>query len=279
MTDHLNLTDQIAQKLYTIFSSDQPFYAQQQDDGVYHKKYGFLSASLIEKSLQEKGSIAVYQKQLDFTVKWICYDFDILKEHLGSESRQLAEEELLSAVNRFISYLSLKSIPYLVEYSGNRGYHVWIIFSENVYYSTAYEVLESILDDANLSYDQSLIGIDKFPKSSKPSSGVGLGVKIPLSHHKKSGAYSYVVSSDCLFQCKVINELTDDVLEDNLNILEETQTISIHELEKILSRFFKKYDAYGSRDIRIKSIVVEKELSLDDILNQWDSTPVLNVLS
>ncbi len=279
MTDLLKLTGQIAQKLYALFSSDQPFYAQQQDDGVYHKKYGFLSASLINKSLNEQGSIAVYQKQQDYTVKWICYDFDILKEHLGSETRKLAEEELLSTVNHFVNYLSLKSIPYLVEYSGNRGYHVWILFSDNVYYSTAYEILETILVDSNLTYDHSLVAIDTFPKSSKPSSGVGLGVKIPLSHHKKSSAYSYLIRKDCLFQCKVINELTNDLLVDNLNILEEANTISIHNLEKILSCFFKKYDTYGARDIRIKSIVVEKELSLQDILNHWNSVPVLNVLS
>ncbi|MBE3949067.1 hypothetical protein HJ145_17595 [Vibrio parahaemolyticus] len=240
MTDLLNLKGQIAQKLHALFSSDQPFYARQQDDGVYHKKYGFLSASLIKKSLNEQGSIAVYQKQQDYTVKWICYDFDILKEHLGSETRKVAEEELLLTVSQFVNYLSLKNIPCLTEYSGNRGYHVWILFSENVYYSTAYEVLEAILDDSNLTYDHSLLGIDTFPKSSKPSSGVGLGVKIPLSHHKKSGAYSYLIRKDCLFESKVINELTDDVLEDNLYILEETNKISIHNLEKILSRFFYK---------------------------------------
>ncbi|ELA8383110.1 RNA-directed DNA polymerase [Vibrio parahaemolyticus] len=279
MTDLLNLKGQIAQKLHALFSSDQPFYARQQDDGVYHKKYGFLSASLIKKSLNEQGSIAVYQKQQDYTVKWICYDFDILKEHLGSETRKVAEEELLLTVSQFVNYLSLKNIPCLTEYSGNRGYHVWILFSENVYYSTAYEVLEAILDDSNLTYDHSLLGIDTFPKSSKPSSGVGLGVKIPLSHHKKSGAYSYLIRKDCLFESKVINELTDDVLEDNLYILEETNKISIHNLEKILSRFFTKYDTYGSKDIRIKSILVEKKLSLEDILKHWSLTPVLNILS
>ncbi|PMM03170.1 hypothetical protein BCT63_15365 [Vibrio kanaloae] len=279
MPEHLNLQGQIAERLYSLFSSDQPFYAEQQDDGVYHKKYGFLSPALIKKSLIEQGSIAVYQKQQDFTVKWICYDFDILKEHLEIKSREAAAEELLSTVSHFISYLSSKNIPYLVEHSGNRGFHIWLFFSNNVYYSTAFEILESILEDSCLTYDSSLIGIDKFPKSSKPSSGVGLGVKIPLSHHKKSGSYSYVLNKGDFFNSKPINELSDDILRENLEILEEVNTISVYELEKSLSRFFKKYDVYSSKDIRIKSIIVDKKLSLDDMLIHWNSAPVLNVLS
>lgn len=279
MTERINHTGKLSHKLYAFFSSDQPFYAQQQEDGTYHKKHGFLSASIINKSLNELGSLAVYQKQQDFTVKWICYDFDILKEHLDRESRTSANQELLSSVQYFVNYLSTKNIPYLLEYSGNRGYHVWILFSNSIYYSTASEVLESILTNSGLEYDKELIGIDKFPKTSKPSSGVGLGVKLPLSLHKKSGAYSYLISDDQINEQKAIKSLTESFIKENLSILEQAKTISLQELEKCLNRIFTKYDTNDVKNIRIKSIIINKKIDLDTILEHWGKSSVLNVLS
>ena len=235
--------------------TDQNHYVEQQPDGVYHKKAGIISPELISKELLNEGSIAIYQKNVDLTIKWICFDFDILKANLVSNLRSQAEKELENTVITFCESLNYLKIPFLIEFSGNRGFHVWITLRESINYHTGYDIQQAILTKANLEFNEKLIAIDLFPHSATPTGGVGVGVKIPLSKHKKSGFYSYLLADiESIKKIEKFESLSKDLLMQNISILDKHTSITCSELEIILGEFFENYKVDLIQYNRIKSI-------------------------
>lgn len=265
----------------TLLATDQSHYVEQQNDGTYRKKAGSVNSELIKQVLLEQKSIAIYQKNNDLTIKWICFDFDILKSCIDSNLAHEGEKELKKTVNIFCHTLEQHGIPYLLEYSGNRGFHVWITFEEAVNYRTGFDIQQAIIQEVGLDFNRDLIGLDLFPHSATPTGGVGLGVKIPLSKHKKSGYYSYLLS--CITEIEAVQKfsyLSDNILLDNINILEGHSSISRSKLEKCLGTFFESYESDNVQHNRIKSIKVQKNpFNLQALLDLWHSTKPLKKLA
>lgn len=275
----MNKIKVISEKLCNTFSTDQTYHLEQQSDGGYLKKLGQANKEKIESNLRKHGSIGVYQRNLDNRLKWICYDFDISKQNIESPSRIVAEKELNRVVLIYCNHLENNKIPYLLEFSGNRGYHIWIIFNNSIEYEIGYEILQLIINEIDLSYNSELIAIDLYPKSKKITSGVGSGVKIPLSKHKKSDYYSYLLSSkDEIGEVKNYNELTNELLDTQLAILNNHNTIDRNEIEKNFNTFLPSESDEHLDAQRIKSIRI-KNIDLDKLMVYWKGIKPLNSLS
>lgn len=271
--------DQTSQLLYNKFYSDQDSYALQQTNGSYKRLSGIVTKDLIKKNLINEGSIALYQKNTDQTVNWICYDFDILKKHLNNTSYNTAKKELEKQIKLFCEFLKKTDIPFLLEFSGNRGYHVWIIFGEKIDYSIASEILDKILLKSKIKVNFDLIAIDKFPSRKQKSSGIGKAVKIPLSKHKKSLKYSYLLNT--INETKDINKITKELLIDQSQILTLNNSTTKGELEKKLDEFFSSTNIDKEESFRIKAINIEdnNEFTSDYLLDYWKSVKPLKKLS
>ncbi|MCC4853711.1 TOTE conflict system archaeo-eukaryotic primase domain-containing protein, partial [Vibrio lentus] len=269
-------------KLITnLLATDQSHYVDQQDDGTYRKKAGVVNSELIKQVLLNQKSIAIYQKNSDLTIKWICFDFDILKSCIDSGLVARGEKELKKTIDVFCNTLEQNEIPFLLEYSGNRGFHVWITFDEALNYRSGFDIQQAILQDVNLNFDSSLIGIDLFPHSATPTGGVGLGVKIPLSKHKKSGCYSYLLPNRKeVEKVQKIDTLSDAMLSENINILENHTSTNRSALEKCLGTFFESYESENVQYNRIKSIKVQrKPFNLQALLDLWSDVKPLKKLA
>lgn len=264
-----------------FLGTDQSHYVEQQADGSYRKKAGLVNSELISQELHKQGSIAIYQKNNDLTIKWICFDFDILKKCIESGLVEKGKIELEQTVCNFCHSLEELNIPFLLEYSGNRGFHVWITFDESINYRTGYDIQQSILKYASLDFDNRLIGIDLFPHSTTPTGGVGLGVKIPLSKHKKSGCYSYLLSKkEEVASIKKLTALTDMTLTEQIHILESHLSTNRSFLEKRLGIFFESYESEYIQHHRIKQIKVNnKPFSLETLLELWRNSEPLRKLT
>lgn len=267
--------------IISLLATDQSHYVEQKEDGTYRKKAGVVNSKLIEQVLLEQKSIAIYQKNNDLTIRWICFDFDILKSCIDSDSMHKGERELQKTINVFCQKLEQREIPFLLEYSGNRGFHVWITFDEAVNYRTGYDIQQAILQDVGLDFDSNLIDIDLFPHSATPTGGVGLGVKIPLSKHKKSACYSYLLPNITEIEnVQKVGVLSDKMLSDNIKILEKHSSTSRSLLEKCLGIFFENYESENIQYIRIKSIKVQRSpFNLQALLELWKCTKPLQKLS
>ncbi|MFG0929084.1 reverse transcriptase domain-containing protein [Pseudomonas sp. CJQ_8] len=274
------MLNELATLLYKFLATDQSYHAQQQPDGTYRKRAGAITSKLLEKNLKDGGSVAIYQKNNDLTINWICFDFDIIKSNLNGENHEAAQAELERSVNHFCQSLESFNIPHLLEFSGNRGFHIWITFEDRTSYRTGYEIQQALIDATELNINKELIAIDLFPSSGTPTDGVGLGVKSPLSKHTKSKQYALLLSSSKEIQSAIkITELNDEAINKNLEILKSHRSTSKSELESILGVFFDITHDETYRPTRIKSIKVQQNgFTLSELLTHWESSAPLNAL-
>lgn len=273
--------NQLAKLLQKHFATNQNYFLEQQTDGSYRKRSGEVTFKRIVSMLDQRKSIAVLQRNIDFSVKWICFDFDILKDLLSSEMLPKAEAALQECVYEFWSSLKQLSIACVVEFSGNRGFHVWITFDNPLNYSIAYDLQQKILKDTAIEFDKKLVALDLFPRSRSPSGGVGSGVKIPMSLHAKSGAYSRLIASTDDLQKDLRSENLDRTLvEECVSILSSHKGLPISQVESILERLVgDEIEESTSQIHRISSIKIEEDFILDDLLEHWEKSPVFSVLA
>ena len=264
-----------------FIATDQSHYVEQQADGSYKRRSGIVNYELINQELMKEGSIAIYQKNTDLTIKWICFDFDILKKCIDSGLKDKGKRELEKTVTLFCQELNELNIPFLLEFSGNRGFHIWITFDELINYRTGYDIQKTIINRTRLEFDEDLIGIDLFPSSATPTGGVGMGVKIPLSKHKKSGFYSYLLPD--VGSIKTVfnhSSLSSSLLAKNISILEKHVSTNRAEIEKSLGVFFESYLTDLIQYNRIKSIKVNnKRFSIEELLELWKQSEPLKKLA
>ena len=271
---------ELSQKIHSVFATDQYCYLSQQDDGTYRKKYGSITPMIIRQAIEKSGSIAIYQKTSDSFLRWICFDFDVLKKHVNADSFDDAFDHLKKVIKSFCTRLEHLTIPYLLEYSGNRGFHVWVTFSDPIPYSIGYDILDSILNNANLSYEKDLIGIDLFPHSKIATDGVGKGVKIPLSLHKKSNCLSVLLESkDAVDGVIVHTELNSDLVKQQVQILDQYTPTTLGNIEKSMGRFFLSGDLNDEEYVRIKYIKIKVQgFELPDLFSLWEKVAPLNYI-
>ncbi|WP_242170998.1 MULTISPECIES: reverse transcriptase domain-containing protein [unclassified Pseudomonas] len=274
------MLNELAKLLHGFLATDQSYHAQQQSDGTYRKRAGAITSKLLEKNIKDGASLAIYQKNTDLTIKWICFDFDILKSNLNDENRSAAQAELERSVDVFCQSLDSLGVPYLLEFSGNRGFHIWITFREKISYRTGFEIEQALLDAAELSFNKDLIAIDLFPSTPTPTDGVGMGVKSPLSKHTKSKQYATLLGSpNDMPSLARFTELDDEIVRKNLQILLAHKSTSKSEIENSMGVFFETAHDEEFHPARIKSIKVQNNgFSLCELLSHWEAYAPLNAL-
>ena len=77
----------------------------------------------------------------------------------------------------------------ILEFSGRRGYHVWLFFEKKQYAKFVKTLIETRL------HLNKIYGIEVFPKQTEltPSRKYGNLIKIPFGIHKKSGKRSVII--------------------------------------------------------------------------------------
>ncbi|RMP60710.1 hypothetical protein ALQ18_05141, partial [Pseudomonas marginalis pv. marginalis] len=275
------LMDKLSVELSSVFSSDQNFHIKQKPDGNYVRRSGALTSEVISQSIKNGGALGPYQKNIDSSVNWICFDFDVKKKFLGGELFFDAVAELNATVDSFCTKLTESGIPYILEFSGQRGMHVWIIFSERMTYRTAFELINKIQLNWIVLPDSAMIAVDLFPKAKAPSGGVGMGVKIPVSKHVKSGFYSFLVPDQR--KCESLyrfGELTDEILERQLDLLKSIRRISKADLESTLGVFFELTQDESMTAARVSSVLIDGDsFSLAELFLHWSTEKPLLKLS
>lgn len=142
--------------------------------GNYGGGYGVLrerlSDEVILSHLKGARTIGLYGSP-DSQTKWLCMDIDDLDE--------IAVREVQNHLRRF-------NIPYLTEFSGKKGYHIWIFF-DNLYPNCVARALASAF-----AFDHEV-----FPKQDHVSPGkLGNLVKAPLGKHQATGNWCLFLDKD-----------------------------------------------------------------------------------
>ena len=148
-------------------------------------RYVALTKSTLVEHLKGETTVGTYALDDRNTVRWLCLDIDVRKDEDGD----------VQALTLDVARFMLRYLPrtaFLVEYSGSRGYHIWIFFSEPVSAAKAYSLGAWIR--AYTPHSPSL-GIEIYPKQVS-ATRVGNPVKIPLGIHRKTGKRCMFVKGD-----------------------------------------------------------------------------------
>lgn len=266
--------EELAIKMYELFVANNRRYAAQMDDGSYNTVYKPLRPVTIKKMLKMRESYLTYQESGGY-VKWICLDFDVAKHALIHGGLSAHAQELQVSVSKAVNFLKTHEIDFLLECSGNRGFHIWIFFEVFVSKAVAFEIVDKIEKASQCSSEN--VHIDKYPKTgtvSKRSKGIGLGVKLPLALHRKSGKLAHLIAEITNFSFDSETwprSLSEELIRSQLDLIknykEQQEEILIDKLQILTG----VPDDVGENFVRVSQATVPTKATLDSILQQLRS--------
>lgn len=176
------------EKLIELFVHRTDVFSTQQKSGAYFPIRRPITKEDIEKHLSGEITIGVYCLDTDNTVKWACVDIDGDKSITPEENKRLMFPEANVVYNTF------KDFPRMLEFSGRKGYHIWIFFKPRVTADYAQKLVRARLNRVELNHHE------VFPKQTELNESRKYGnlVKLPLALHKKTGLRSEIIKMEGL---------------------------------------------------------------------------------
>lgn len=218
----------ISKLLFDTFITNDTAIAVQTESG-YKTVETDVTPETIEYMLRGKVSIAAYQQATyRNTLRWICFDFDCVSEERLSELFE-------TVVRPFLQNLTDICIPFIAEFSGRRGFHVWIILDRMVSKQEGFDLLSTIHAKCipYMEDPESLYHLDRFPATGSGHNKYGKAVKIPMSYHRR-GVYAQMLSPDRDYQILPATVLDDAFIDIQTAILEGYQNANYDNLQKLL---------------------------------------------
>lgn len=159
-----------------------------------------LDPVLVEGHFAGRHTLGVYQLDENARVHWIAFDVDIRKESIPGALRQRTQWQVLirqafDAAAALADLCAMDGIPTAIEYSGFKGYHVWVLLARPLPAEQARVFAEQVR--ARLDAVPPEISVEIFPKQARLQ-GKQLGnlIKLPLGMHLRSGRRSEFVGAE-----------------------------------------------------------------------------------
>ena len=174
-----------AQQLMDIFVNRKDVFSTQQESGAYFPTKRPITIEDIEKHIAGDITIGIYCLDIDNTVKWACIDIDGNKELSPEENKKLLYPEATIIYNTFNDF------PRILEFSGRKGFHIWVFFKPRVTADYAQRLVKARLNRIGLNRHE------VFPKQTELNESRKYGnlVKLPCGVHKKTGLTSKIIKS------------------------------------------------------------------------------------
>jgi len=211
-----------------LFKGREDYLAQQGDDH-YFPINAPLDPFYVARHLDGDATFGLYVLTSQSMCHLVCVDVDIPKAHLGKldfTDRTAKYERLSPLLQKILqtieSDLGIPSDSVLLEETGGRGYHVWILLADPVTGNTAVafgRALKHRLD----------IDVEFFPKQGAlgPNRKYGNLIKLPLGIHQRYGLRSVFFSVADGGPCYL------ESLEDNLALLDRVTPLDPAVLERV----------------------------------------------
>lgn len=133
-----------------------------------------LTEEILEEHLAGKVTLGAYQLSKENLVKWLGWDVD-------SSDRNIAKQYTEKIVRR------LGDLPYIVEFSGSKGYHILLLLSKPIPAEKAKAIADHVRDSEGLP-KTGASHVEVYPKQPSLSKSLPMGslLKIPLGLHPKT---------------------------------------------------------------------------------------------
>ena len=167
----VHVTEPFAQQVY--IRKEKRFEFRPVREG--ERQYMSITKGHIKNHLIGDITLGVYTTRTDQTAKWLCIDVDDMD---------------VSVVHRLVAGIEDRFGPNacLVEFSGSRGYHIWLFFDEPKSVRTVVALGRLLTKD---------VCVEIYPKQAEID-GIGNLVKLPLGIQKKTGDRCWFVDSETL---------------------------------------------------------------------------------
>jgi hypothetical protein len=128
-----------AQQIYDIFVNRTDVFAMQLDTGAYVPVRRDITIKDIEEHLAGKVTLGLYVLNKQNMVRWACIDLD------GTDLDMLKAEAM-------VIYKQFKDFPRMLEFSGRRGYHIWVFFTPSVNAGYVQKLIKARLNRISLGH-------------------------------------------------------------------------------------------------------------------------------
>lgn len=180
-----------------LFVHRSDIFGQQNPSGAYALQKYPLTDDIISNHFAGRVTIGLYQiAPIANTVKWACIDIDINKKVWGADDFKIEDwdKKLQEQASDLQNLFTSKGIKTYLEFSGFKGYHIWMFFDPPVSAKDIRLFLSNTLKNVSPLYPE--FGWEIFPKqdSIDEPGGVGSCVKAPNGYHHKSGQFSKFIT-------------------------------------------------------------------------------------
>ncbi len=152
---------------------------------------------IIESHLRGLKTYGFYSHSPSKTCKWLCIDIDLkiglLKDRMDSVAL------VFGMVIQCLRDLGIPENAMLFEFSGNKGFHVWVLIQETAMAECQNLIRHFKNNIGPMPYDAGLgretVHLDKFPHPSTDpdNSPYGLPVKLPCAYHNTAKQFSHFI--------------------------------------------------------------------------------------
>ncbi len=200
-TDYeVNYSRNTLETLFKLFAGREDMYSREYININHQRKTEYVAAQLninvLKKHMDGQETIGTYLVRSNDTVKYAVFDVDIIKKILMQNGNDALPEFLSRAgsyVLRMKGILHDMGLKTYIEFSGYRGYHLWLFFTEWVPLRYVYTLQEMVRRKLGEMDDEAL-SLECFPMQNRRKSGhAGQNVKMPYGIHLSSGKRSYFV--------------------------------------------------------------------------------------
>lgn len=236
-----------AEKMLNLFVGREDIYSREEIGSGGKRQNEIQAYPLTAQRLYEhlcgKVTLGTYVQRSNGTVHYIVTDIDVSKRVLLQSERGSAEykaylEKALQKANEVLELYREFGMTGYIEYSGGRGYHVWLVMMEWIpvrYANMFCDVIERKLGKADEG-----IGIEFFPNKTRLKQGkFGQAIKLPWGYHIKTGERSYFLDDN-----------GNKIMNVNL-FLDSLAKNSLGALKKVLAVNLKENDNAGEKKIDI----------------------------
>ncbi len=202
-----HLSEQELQSYWELFVGREDMYkrAEVMESGKIHYLPVMqpLTARELKGHLAGEETLATILQRNNNTVKYLVFDVDISKRDLLSASgnQELREELLQLALKKAAEIQKIcqnLGLATYLEYSGGRGYHIWLFFEEWIAARYA-NLLQDIILAKQGKYEARL-SVECFPNKTRvKGEKVGQGIKLPWGRHFQTGEFTYFLDGDFQF--------------------------------------------------------------------------------
>lgn len=221
-----------------------------------------LSDQKVLKHLQGEITVGTYIQRPNSTVRYMVVDVDVSKKIMLQTERknpvfQSYLEQAWNKAEKVRKLLKNLGIYGYIEYSGCRGYHVWVLFTEWIpvrYVNMLSDMIEDKLAEGKEGENE--ISMEYFPNKTRIKVGkFGQVIKLPYGCHIRTGEQSCFLDDDGS-PVPDLNQFLDNLSRNTLNAVKNVLAKNIGTKERLQEKAVDmNLEAFGEMDESVSEIL------------------------